>query len=73
MNDKFHSHILCFSEHHMSKDTLHFDNIENSVLAPSGICTFAQNDICFNYLDISKYCEEKILKICAIQIEMRHQ
>ena len=34
-NDKIYPHILCFSQHHMSRDDVCFVGIENYVLGSS--------------------------------------
>jgi hypothetical protein len=38
---------------------------------PEGWCLYIYicNDVCFNHLDLCNYCKEKILEICAVQIE----
>ena len=33
------------------------------------VCVYICNDVYFNHLDFSNYCKEKILEICAVQIE----
>ena len=45
--DKIYPHILCFSEHHMSKDDVHFVGIENYVLRSSfSRITFQKGGVC---------------------------
>ena len=62
-NDKIYPHILCFSEHHMSRNDVCFVGIENSVLGSSfsrstfqkgGVCISICTDVCFNH-HFSKY------------------
>ena len=76
--DNIKPQFLCFSEHHMSQSNLYLINIENYTLGASfcrqshqkgGVCIFVKKDISYNCVDVVKYCEEKNLEICAIQIE----
>jgi hypothetical protein len=55
-NDKIYPHILCFSEHYMSRDDVCFVGIENYVLGSSfsrstfqkgGVCICIRNDVIF--------------------------
>ena len=68
--------FLCFSEHHMSNSNLYFINIKNYNLGASfcrriyqkcGICMYVRKDVSYKSLNETRYCEEKILEICAIQ------
>ena len=76
-NDKSYPHILCFSEHHISRDDVCFVGIENYVLGSSfsqstfqkgSVCIYIRNDVAFDYLNFSKYYKEKILEILTVQI-----
>ena len=40
-----------------------------STIQKGGVCIYVCNDVAFNCPDLSKYCKEKILEICAVQIE----
>jgi hypothetical protein len=53
-NDKILPHVLCFSEHHMSSDYVHFVGIDHYVLGScfsqstfqkGGVCTYIHNDV----------------------------
>ena len=75
---KLYPYVLCFSEHHLSGKDVHFVGTDNyalgscfsrSTFQKGGVCIYVRNDVAFNCLDLSKYCKEKILEICAVQIE----
>jgi hypothetical protein len=34
-------------------------------------CIFVKKDMCFNKIDISRYCTEQDLEICAVQLETK--
>jgi hypothetical protein len=34
-----------------------------------GVCIFVHNELCFSQVDLSTYCLEKILEVCAVRIE----
>ena len=62
----------------MSESNLCLINIENCNLSTSfcchiyqkgGVCLYVRKDICYKSLDLNRYCEEKNLEICAVQIE----
>jgi hypothetical protein len=76
--DKISPQVLCFSEHCMSENILSLVSIDNYVLGlcfsrcsyqKGGVCIFVCNDLCFSHVDLSNYCVEKILEICAVKIE----
>jgi len=77
-SDKIYLHKLCFSEYCMSWNDVPSVGIQKFVLVSSfsrsifqkgGVCIYIHNDVCFNHLDFSNYCKEKILEIYAVQIE----
>lgn len=70
--------FLCFSEHHMSNSNLCFINIKNYNLGASfchriyqkgGVCIYVGKDVSYKSLNVTRYCEEKILETCAIQMD----
>ena len=76
--DNINPQSLCFSEHHMSESNLCLINIENYNLGScfccqtyqkGGFCVYVRKDIYYKSLDLIRYCEEKSLGICAVQIE----
>jgi exonuclease III len=76
--DNINPQFLCFSECHMSESNLCLINPENYNLGTSfccqtyqkgGACTYVRKDVYYKSLDLTRYCEEKHLEICAIQIE----
>jgi len=75
--DNINLQFLCFSEQHMSESNLCLINIENYNLGISfchqihqkgGVCIYVRKDVYYKSLDLTGYCEEKNLEICAIQI-----
>jgi exonuclease III len=36
-----------------------------------GVCTFTRNDLCYNKIDVSYFCDEKHFETCAVQIEIK--
>ena len=62
----------------MSRNDVRSIGIEKYVLASSfsrsnlqngDLCLYIRSYVCFNRLDFSNYCKEKILEMCIIQIE----
>jgi hypothetical protein len=41
------------------------------IFQQGGVCIFIRKGICYNRIDVSHYCEEKEIEICAVQIEVR--
>jgi hypothetical protein len=33
------------------------------------VCIYVHNELCFSQVDLSTYCLEKILEVCAVRIE----
>ena len=69
--------VICFSEHHMTESDLGLLNISNYNLSTGfchqtyqngGVYIYVMEDICYKSLDLTRYCEEKIHEVCAIQI-----
>ena len=78
--DKINPHVLCFTEHHMVEQYLLLSNLVGYTLRSSysrhifqrgGVRICIRKDICYNSTDVSHYCEEKDIEICAVQIEVR--
>jgi hypothetical protein len=62
----------------MTVNNLSLANIDNYVLGScytrtryqkGGVCIFVRKELCFSQVDLSTYCLEKILKVCAVKIE----
>ena len=64
----------------MVKSNLCLINLENYSLGCSfshstyrkgGVCIFVRKDICYSSFDLSTYCKEKTVQICAIQLTIK--
>jgi hypothetical protein len=70
-SDKIYPHVLCFSEHHMSRYDVHSVGIEKYVLGSSlSQSIFQKGVVCiyihsFNYLVFSKYCKKNSGNMCS--------
>jgi exonuclease III len=69
--------VICFSVHHMMESNLCFLNISNYNLSISFcrqtyrkgcVCIYVKDNICYKSLDLTRFCEEKNLEVCATQI-----
>jgi hypothetical protein len=78
MDKELNPNVMCFTEHHIPELSPGFINLENYILGASfsrcryqkgGVCIFVQKDLFFNCVDLSKFCEEKTVELCAIQLE----
>ena len=77
---KVNQHDLCFTEHHMVKLKLCLISLENYSLGSTFSCSiyrkddigiFVIKDTCYIGFDLSIYCEEKNIRICAIQLTVQ--
>jgi hypothetical protein len=80
MDEELNPNVMCFTEHHIPALSPGFINSGNYILGASfsrcryqkgGVCIFVQKDLSFNCVDLSKFCEEKITELCAIQLESK--
>jgi hypothetical protein len=78
--DGIDPHILCFSEHHMVEQDLLLLKLNGYTQGSSyscqtfqkgGVCVFTRNDLCYNKIDVSYFCDEKYFETCAVQIEIK--
>jgi exonuclease III len=78
--DGIDPHILCLSEHHMVEQDLLFLKLNGYTLGSSyshqifqkqGVCIFTRNDLCYNKIDVSYFCDEKHFEACAVQIDIK--
>jgi exonuclease III len=74
-------HLICLSEHHLSSQNLSFLNIENYVLGSSyartsrhsgGVCIYVRTDLNFTTINVTQFCDEMNIEICAIKITARN-
>jgi exonuclease III len=74
-------HLICLSEHHLSSQNLSFTNIENYVLGSSyartshhggGVCIYGRSDLNFTAINVTQFCAEMNIEICAIKITTRN-
>ena len=72
-------HVLCFSEHHLKNFELDQINIDGYNLGAAycrqnikrgGVCIFVHNNLNFTNIDLSVYCKDQDIVICAINIEL---
>ena len=68
-------HILCLSEHHLSSVAIQKVIIENYNLGAyyyrqytrcGGVCIFVQKSYQLTTLDLSEYCIEQDIEVCAL-------
>ena len=71
-------HIICLTEHYLVEPKLLMIKPENYYLASNfsrqlntggGVCIYCKLDLTCNVVDISKYCIEKVIEACAIQMK----
>jgi hypothetical protein len=48
-------------------------SFSRSIYHKGGVCTFVRKDICYSSLDLSQYCKENIIEICAIQLKVKEK
>ena len=69
------------NEHHILESHLCLINIQNYNLGASfchqiyqkgGVCIYVRRDIGYKSLNVTRYCEEKNLEMCSIQIESKN-
>jgi len=72
-------HVTCLSEHHLIIQEICYVNLEcytigtqfcRSIYQRSGVIIYVHNSLQFTNIDLSDYCIEKIIEICAVKINM---
>jgi len=73
-------HVLCLIEHHLKAFELQNINIDHYILgaqfcrtnyAQGGVVIYAHNSLCPTAINLSKYCAEKDIEICAVKLEVQ--
>jgi len=72
-------HVICLSEHHLIIQELCYANLEcytivvqfcRSIYQRGGVITYVRNSLQFRNIDLSDYCIEKSIEICAVKINI---
>jgi exonuclease III len=72
-------HILCFSEHHLKNFELEQINVDGynlgathcrQVIKRGGVCIFVRNNLNYTNIDLSAYCKDQDIDICALNLEL---
>jgi hypothetical protein len=72
-------HIICMTEHHLRVnkiDTIVLANYNlgakfcRNTFRNGGVCIFTQETVQFTNINLSKFCEEKDLEICAVKLHL---
>jgi hypothetical protein len=70
-------HLICLSEHYLTSQNLSIINLDNYILGTSyahtnsrggGVCVCIRSNINFTTVDVSQFCEEMNIEICATKI-----
>jgi len=73
-------HVLCFTEHHLKAFELQNINIDHYTLgaqfcrtshAQGGVVIYTHNSLHSTTINLSKYCVEKDIEICAVKLEVQ--
>ena len=72
-----YQHILCFTEHHLKNNEICSIPINSYKLAPyycqklckgGGVCIYVHESIHCSSIDLSKFCKDKDIEICAVKL-----
>ena len=72
-------HILCLTEHHLKDYEIDNLPVEHFNLGSKfcrhefkngGVCIFIHEDLEFNSIPLDKYCKEKDIEVCALQLNI---
>jgi len=72
-------HVLCFSEHHLKNFELDQINIDGynpgaaycrQNIKRGGVCIFVRNNLNYTNIDLSVYCKNQDIEICALKLEL---
>jgi len=73
-------HVLCISEHHLDMneiETLRLPNYKlnakfcRKMFKKGGVCIFTHENIQCSSINLNKFCREKDLEICGIELELQ--
>jgi hypothetical protein len=71
------SHLICLSEHHMPDLKLSYSHFPNYVMGSSyahmihqggGVCIYIRSDIKLAAINLTQFCDEKNIEICALRL-----
>jgi len=74
-------HLICLTDHNLSKQTLSLINLENYSLGSSylhilnqggTVCIYIRTDNVYSTLDVSQNCTEKYIQLCVAQINSKY-
>ena len=72
-------HIMCLTEHHLKDyeiDNLPIDHFKlgskfcRHKFKNGGVCIFIHEDLEFSTISLDKYCQEKDIEVCAVQLNI---
>jgi len=72
-------HILCFSDHHLKHfelDQINFDGYNlgatycRQIVKRGGVCIFVCNNLNYTNIDLSAYCKDQDIEVCALNLEL---
>ena len=79
-NNHIDPHFVCFTEHHLKETELSKISLDSYTLATGyrrensqggGVCIFTKQKLVFQTIDLSEYCSEKLLEICAVRFQLK--
>jgi hypothetical protein len=71
--------FICFTEHHLKEFEIKKLSLEGYILASSfcrkaflggGVCILINKSVKYQPIDLSQFCHEKTLEICAIKLHL---
>jgi len=74
-------HILCFSEHHLKNSELNQINVDGynlgakycrQIVKGGGVCIFVRNNLNYTNIDLSTYCRDQDIEVCALNLELTY-
>jgi hypothetical protein len=72
-------HVLCFSKHHLKNFELNQINVDGyklgatycrQVVNRGGVCIFVRNNLNYTNIDLSAYCKDQDIEVCALNLEL---
>jgi exonuclease III len=72
-------HILCFSEHHLKNSELDQINTDGYNLGAAycrqivkrvGVCIFVRTNLNYTNIDLSAYCKDQDIEVCALNLKL---
>ena len=72
-------HILCFSQHHLKNFELDQINVDGynlgatyfrQIVKIGGVCIFVRNNLNYKNIDLSAYCKDQDIEVCALNLKL---